>query len=191
MNPCDLTKIELTSALERGVRQFVIIGPQETTAAELRDSACACLQVFAVGDEQPAGPDSSFVRTRFESEELATALARSQFDKFKASLFIWLGDASYRTLDAALSTLSFIASLPEGSGVIFDYAAECRTSESVAGTALDGLASRFSCATGAVKYMIQPQAVAALLRGFGFGQITDHTDEEPSLWNRHIVSALV
>lgn len=191
MNSTDLTKVELTSAVERGVCQLVIIGPQGTTRAELCGSLPGSLQVFAVDEETPEASDASFVPTQFGSEELAAALERSTFDKFKASLFIWLGDASYRTLDAALSTLSFIASLPKGSGVIFDYAAEARTSGSVAGTALDALASRFSCATGAVKYMIQPQAVAALLRGLGFGQMLDYADEELSLRDRHIVSALL
>lgn len=108
----------------------------------------------------------------------------------KASLFIWFGDAGYRTAEAALSTLSFIASLPKGSGVLFDYVAERTAVGSCAGTALDALASRTSC-NGAVKHLIQPQAVAAMLRGLGFGQLTDHVDEELCPVGGHIVSALV
>lgn len=189
MNRMEVTKSELISALERGVRQLVFIGPQQTSE-DLSDSLGTGLQVFAVNEEEPAASDANFVPTQFESEELATALARSQFDRFKATLFIWLGHAGYRTLDAALSTLSFIASLPQGSGVLFDYAAERRAPQT-GGTALDALASRFSCATGAVKYMIQPQAVAAMLRGLGFGHMTDHADNDVVLFDRHIVSAVV
>ncbi len=126
-------------------------------------------------NEEPIESTVTFVPTRFESEELATALSRSSFDKLKASLFIWLGDAGYRTMEAALSTLSFIASLPKGSGVVFDYVAEHSSPPSFAGTALDALASRVSCASGVAKHMIQPQAVAAMLRGLGFGHMTDHT----------------
>jgi O-methyltransferase involved in polyketide biosynthesis len=190
MNESDLTNFEITSALERGVRQLVLIAPQQTSA-DLAGSWDGSLQVFAVDEEERAAPVVDFVRTRFESEGLDTALARSHFDKFKATLFIWLGHASYRRLDAALSTLSVMASLPKGSGVLFDYAAERRAPEAVGGAALDSLASRFSCATGAVKYMIQPQAVAALLRGLGFGHMADHRDEELPCFERHIVSAVV
>ena len=192
MNRSHLTQIELTSAVARGVHQLVFIGAQETAAPEdLRDPSRSSVQLFTVDEQRPAEPTVTFVPTRFESEDLSAALSRSSFDKLKASLFIWFGDASYRTVDAALSTLSFIASLPKGSGVLFDYAAERRPAASLAGTALDALASRVSCAGDAVKYLIQPQAVAALLRGLGFGHMTDHIDEQLSALNGHVVSALV
>jgi O-methyltransferase involved in polyketide biosynthesis len=191
MNRTYLTRIELASALARGVRQLVFIGAQETTTEALRDASGGSLRLFAVDEQEPIAPIMTFVPTRFESEELSAALSRSNFDRLKTSLFIWFGDATYRTMDAALSTLSFIASLPEGSGVIFDYAAERSSLGSFAGTALDALASRISCAGGAVKHLIQPQAVAAMLRGLGFGHMTDHTDDELSPLDGHIVSALV
>jgi O-methyltransferase involved in polyketide biosynthesis len=102
-----------------------------------------------------------------------------------------LGDASYRRTETAISTLSFIASLPKGSGVVFDYAEQRSSPGSYVGTALDALASRFSCASDAVWHLIQPQAVAALLRGLGFGQMTDHVDEELTSSGGHIVCAFV
>jgi O-methyltransferase involved in polyketide biosynthesis len=73
---------------------------------------------------------------------LATTLERSDFDKRKASLFIWLGDPGYRTVDAVIAGLAFIASLPGGSGVVFDYAVERISLRTAAHTALDALASR-------------------------------------------------
>src|SRR4051812_35068734 len=116
MNRGCLTRLELDSALERGVSQLVFIGAPEDLPSP------GSLQLFAVDEREPATSAVTFVPTRFESEELATALSRSGFDKLKASLFIWLGNASYRSLETAISTLSFIASLPKGSGVVFDYA---------------------------------------------------------------------
>jgi O-methyltransferase involved in polyketide biosynthesis len=190
VNRVEATSVELTSALERGVRQLVLIGPRQISA-DLFRALDSSVQVFAVHEGEPAAADAEFVPTRFESEELATALARSRFDKLKATLFIWVGHASYRTVEAALSTLSFIASLPKGSGVVLDYAAERRAPEAAGATALDALASRFACATGAAKYLIQPQAVAAMLGGLGFGHMTDEADHELSLFNRHIVSAVL
>jgi len=192
MNRTHLTKIEMASALARGVRQLVFIGtpkpaPDQVTVA-LDDGT---LQLFAVDEEGASKSTGTFVPTRFESEELAMALSRSGFDKLKASLFIWLGDARYRTMETAISTLSFIASLPKGSGVVFDYAERRSSPGSYVGTALDGLASRFSCASDAAKHLIQPQAVAAMLRGVGFGQMTDHIDEELERFDGHIVCAFV
>ena len=67
---------------------------------------------------------AKFVRTRFAEETLAVALERSDFDRLKASLFVWLGGTGYRAVESVLSGLAFIASLPKGSGVVFDYAAK-------------------------------------------------------------------
>ena len=83
--------------------------------------------MFTVNEEQPSGSPVTFVPAQFASEALAITLERSDFDKQKTSLFIWLGDAGYRTVDAVTAGLAFITSLPKGSGVIFDYAEE-RTS---------------------------------------------------------------
>lgn len=189
MNRTYLTSTELASAIARGVRQLVFIGNQNNPELNLPSTAEGSLQLFTVNEQTAVDSTATFVPTEFRSEELASALSRSSFDKLKASLFIWLGDASYRTVDAALATLSFIASLPEGTGVIFDYAAEHNSAGSFAGTALDALASRISCA-GVVKHMIQPQALAAMLRSLGFGQITDHIDEL-SPQGGHIVTACI
>ncbi|MFL6416472.1 MAG: hypothetical protein ACJ74Y_12485 [Bryobacteraceae bacterium] len=191
MNRAHLTRSEVASALTRGVRQLVFIGGQKTNPEHTSEPSDASLHVFAVDEKEPVAPALTFVRTRFASEELESALSRTSFDKLKVSLFVWFGDAGYRTMKDALSALSFIASLPKGSGIVFDYATERQSGGSLAGTALDALASRFSCASGAVKYLIQPQGVAAMLRGLGFGHIMDHVDEEVSHFDRHIVSALV
>jgi len=190
MNRAHLTRTELASAIERGVRQLVFIGTPKHVGVDVPSPADGSLQLFTVDELDPAGSEATFVPTQFRSEELASALSRSNFDQLKASFFVWLGDASYQTMEAALSTLSFIASLPKGTGVIFDYAAERSSAALFAGTALDALASRISCA-GAVRYLVQPQAVAAMLRCLGFGHMTDHVDEEVAQLDRHIVSACI
>jgi O-methyltransferase involved in polyketide biosynthesis len=143
--------------------------------------------VFALDEKQSSLSPATFVPTQFASEALATTLERSEFDKRKASLFIWLGGPGYRTVDAVIAGLAFIASLPGGSGVVFDYAGERTSLRTVAHTALDALASRISLA-GSVKYLIQPQAVAAMLRELGFRQIVDFAQ---SVSGGHLVSAVV
>jgi hypothetical protein len=69
----------------------------------------------------------------------------------------------------------------------FDYAVERTSLRKVAHTALDALASRVLVA-GSVIYLIQPQAVAAMLRGLGFRQIVDLAQ---SVSGGHLVSAVV
>jgi O-methyltransferase involved in polyketide biosynthesis len=149
------------------------------------------LQVFAVDEEQPPDLPATFVPTQFASEALATALEKSDFDKLKASLFVWLGGAGYCTVDAAIASLAFIASLPRGSGVVFDYAVERTCLGSLTHSALDALASRVSAAGGSIKCFIQPQAVAAMLRGVGFQNIVDLAQEERPVSGGHLVSAVV
>lgn len=191
MSSINFIKTELTNATARGVRQFVVIGSRLPLREALNSSPDQVFQVFAVDEEQPSDSPATFVPTQFASEALATALEKSEFDKRKASLFVWLGGAGYRTVDATIASLSFIASLPRGSGVVFDYAVERTPFGSLIHTALDALASRACGAGGGVKHLIQPQAVAALLRGLGFQRIVDLVQEELPLSGGHLVSALV
>lgn len=166
MSALAFTRKELSAAIERGVRQCVLIGASPLFKPELNS-----LQVFEVDG----------------SENLPSSLEKSDFDQLKATLVVWLGDAGHRSAEAALSTLTFIASLPRGSGLVLDYAAE-RSSLGFR-TALDALASRVSEA-GSLRFLIQPQAVAGMLRGLGFRQIQDQAEEE---WfsSAHLVSAIV
>jgi O-methyltransferase involved in polyketide biosynthesis len=144
-----------------------------------------------VNEDQVSDSPATFVRTQFAPEALATTLEKTHFDKLKASLFVWLGGAGYRTVDATMASLAFIASLPRGSGVVFDYAVKRTSLGSLTHTALDALASRILVAGGSVNHLIQPQAVAAMLRGLGFQQIVDLAQEELPVSSAHLVSALV
>jgi O-methyltransferase involved in polyketide biosynthesis len=174
------TRNELASAIARGVSQCVLIGPRPPLREALEDHAEASLQVFALDDDLQSS-----------SETLAAVLEKSGFDRLKASLFVWLGGAGYPTIEGVIASLGFIASLPKGSGVVFDYAVERISAGSLTPTALDALASRISSAGGHLKYLIQPQAVAGLLRGLGFQQIVDLADEELPSTSARLVSALV
>jgi O-methyltransferase involved in polyketide biosynthesis len=188
----NFTKAELAAAIARGVRQCVVIGSRQHPWREaLGSSPEQTVKVFAVDEDPQLDPPATFVPTQFASEALATALEKSDFDKRKASLFVWLGGTGYRTVEAALASLAFIASLPKGSSVVFDYAVERTSLGSLTHTALDALSSRILVASGSVKYLIQPQAVAAMLRGLGFQQIVDLVQEGLPDCGGHLVSALV
>ena len=174
MNFLNFAKTELSTALANGVRQCVLIGTRTRLGESFPGVTDESLQVFVV-----------------EEEPLAAALEKSSFDKGEASLFIWLGSAGYRTVEAVFAALAFIASLPKESSVVFDYTEERVSFGSLAHSALDALASRITMAGGSVKYLIQPPAVAALLRGFGFQRIIDLAQEELPVSGGHLVSAAI
>ncbi|MFZ0590792.1 MAG: hypothetical protein WAM39_09935 [Bryobacteraceae bacterium] len=191
MSSINFTESEMASAVARGIRQCVVIGSQPPLHEAFRRSSGPSVQVFAVDEDPLSDSPAIFVPTQFVSETLAAALEKSDFDKLKASLFVWLSGAGYRTVDAVISTLAFIASLPRGSGVVFDYVVERTSLGSLTHTALDALASRILVAGGSVKYLIQPQAVAAMLRGLGFQHVVDMPQEELPVSGGHLVRAVV
>jgi O-methyltransferase involved in polyketide biosynthesis len=192
MSSIDFAKTELAAAIGRGVRQCIVIGSLQQPWREAFPSTLErTLKMFAVDEDPQTDSPATFVPTKFASEALATALEKSAFDKRKPSFFVWLGGAGYRTAEAALASLAFIASLPRGSGVVFDYAVERASIGPLAHTPLDALASRIILAGGRVKYLIQPQAVAAMLRGLGFQQIVDLVQLGLPDRGGHLVSAMV
>jgi O-methyltransferase involved in polyketide biosynthesis len=184
MSSIAFAKAELRVAMARGVRQCVLIG------SRLHFNEHPDLQVFALDENPSSDAPNHIVPTQFDSESLAAALQKSNFDKVKATLFVWFG-AGYRNTDAVLASLAFVASLPAGSGVLLDYAVERTALSSLTHTALDALASRICQVGGGVKYLIQPQAVAAMLRGLGFRRIHDLSLQESSVGTSRLVSAFV
>lgn len=192
MSSANFIQTELAAAIARGVRQFVVIGSwQQPLSDAFRNCFERTWKVFTLGEDPQPNSPATFVPTKFASEVLASALEKSDFDKRKPSLFVWLGGVGYRTVEAALASVAFIASLPKGSAVVFDYAVERDGLGSPNHTALDALASRVLVAGGSIRYRIQPQAVAAMLRGLSFRQIVDRVAEGLPDSGGHLVSALV
>lgn len=188
MSSIQFLKNELAAAIGRGVRQCVVIGSRAALREALESAPDQQLRMFAVDGEQAQTPPEGAIPARHASEELAATLERSELDKLTASLFVWLGGAKFRTAEAAMSSLSFITTLPRGTTIVLDYAERSHLG-SLTHTALDALASRVACAGDNVKQLINPQAVTAMLRGLGFQLIVDLTQEEQP--GGHLVSAIV
>jgi O-methyltransferase involved in polyketide biosynthesis len=135
----------LAAAVARGATQYVVLGAGLDGFAD-RD-AYSRLRVFAV--EHAA------------SEPVGAALRSAGFADGEISFFSWLGAKLQLTAEAALATLGFIGSRPEGSSLVFDYAA------------VDALASRFGRAGEPVRILVDPGALKGVLRAAGFRQIED------------------
>jgi methyltransferase (TIGR00027 family) len=124
----------LADALRRGVRQLVVLGAGLDTYA-YRCTWGDRLRIFEVDHpatqawkrrllEEAAIPipqSLTFAPIDFEHTNLAEGLAAASFDPSQQTFFTWLGVVPYLTEEAVWSTLGFIANLPRGAHVVFDY----------------------------------------------------------------------
>jgi methyltransferase (TIGR00027 family) len=124
----------LAAAIERGVQQLVVLGAGLDTYA-YRGTFRDRLRIFEV--DHPATQtwkrkrleeaaialpaNLTFAPVDFERQSLADGLEAAGFDPALQTFFTWLGVVPYLTAEATWSTLGFIASLPNGAHVVFDY----------------------------------------------------------------------
>jgi methyltransferase (TIGR00027 family) len=125
----------LAAAVGRGVRQYVVLGAGLDTFAHRNPYTEQGLRVFEVdypatqawkrarlADAGMATPASlTFAPVDFERQTLAVGLAAAGFDAAAPAFFAWLGVLVYLTNAAVTETLGFIAGLPGGAEVVFDY----------------------------------------------------------------------
>ena len=124
----------LAAAVEQGVCQVVVLGAGLDTYAyrsALRDQ----LRIFEVDHPStqdwkrqhlkdgaiPIPSSLTFAPIDFERQTLTECLTIAGFDPSRQTFFTWLGVVPYLTEKAVWSTLSFIAKLPNGAQVVFDY----------------------------------------------------------------------
>jgi methyltransferase (TIGR00027 family) len=180
------TEDSLAEAYTAGVRQYVILGAGLDTFAYERARRFADLAIFEIdhpatqgwkrarlGEAGIAVPKSvTFAPVDFESETLADGLARAGFDAARPAFFAWLGVTPYLTHDAILATLGFIASLPSGSGVVFDYA-EPPDEAARAHGGFAAMAARVAAIGEPFRSLIDPADLARDLARLGFARIED------------------
>jgi len=176
---------QLARAVERGLRQYVVLGAGLDTFAYR--NPFPDLQVFEV--DHPATQewkrarleeayisipnDVTFAAVDFERESLEQGLQRAGFDDAQPAFFSWLGVTPYLSRPAFDATVQFIASRPRGSGVVFDYAIERRLLSMIQRLALDAMAARVAQAGEPFQLFFDPAALAADLAQFGFSAIED------------------
>jgi methyltransferase (TIGR00027 family) len=124
---------KLAQAVAQGVQQYALLGAGLDTFAHRNPHDE--LRVFEVDHPATQGwkrellernqmPEPSrlrYVPVDFESQSLAVELEAGGLDLSSPTVFAMLGVVLYLTPAAFRQTLDFIAGLPEGSGVIFDY----------------------------------------------------------------------
>jgi methyltransferase (TIGR00027 family) len=183
---------ELARAIVRGASQYVILGAGLDTFAYRNSHSESVLRVFEVdhpatqawklkrlataGIAIPAS--ATFAPVDFERQSLSDGLERANFRRDAVTFFSWLGVTPYLTREAMTATLTFIASMPKGSGVVFDYAVPRSSLNWLGRLAFDRLASRVAAAGEPFQLFFEPQALAEQLRGMGFQSVEDLGTEE-------------
>jgi len=171
---------ELARAVGQGVKQYVVLGAGLDTFAYRNPHAG--LRVFEVDhpDTQTWKRDQlqaadieipaslTFVPIDFERQTLADGLAQSGFNLNAAAVFSWLGVTPYLTRAACLTTLSFIAKMPAGSGVVFDFAVDPVLLNAGQRQALDALSQRVARYGEPFRLFFDPGKLQDELKGMGF-----------------------
>src|SRR5690349_18435905 len=170
----------IAHAVAHGVKQCVILGAGLDTFAcrnphpQLRvfEVDHPATQTWKRGQLAEAGiaipPSLTFVPVDFERQVLADELRQAGFLDREPVFFSWLGVTPYLTHAAFASTLSFIAKMPAGSGVVFDFAIDRKLLNLGQRIALDALASRVAAAGEPFQLFFNPTALQEELKGLGF-----------------------
>jgi methyltransferase (TIGR00027 family) len=174
----------LTRAVEKGVRQVVILGAGLDTFALRNPHRALEIQIYEVdhpatqaGKQQRLSeaqialpPSLIFVLVDFEQNNVGQKLTAAGFQKNAPAFFTWLGVVPYLTQEAIGRTLDYISSIP-GSEVVFDYveppeafSEDLRQIEKARAEQLEKLGEHSDT-------RFEPAAISAMLRAHGFSEI--------------------
>ncbi len=169
------------------MRQYVILGAGLDTFAYRSPYPGSRLRVFEV--DHPATqawkrarldasgidvPDSlTFTPIDFERQALGDGLRGAGFKTDEPAFFSLLGVVIYLPKDAVMETLKFVASLPSGSEIVFDYAIPSSALRESERAAREVRASRVAAIGEPWITYFDPLSLARELRGLGFTHVED------------------
>jgi methyltransferase (TIGR00027 family) len=176
----------LSAAVERGIRQIVILGAGLDTFALRSPHGARDIRIYEV--DHPATqtwkrerlaqaqlalpPWVVLVPVDFERDDLREMLVGAGLQQNSPAFFTWLGVVPYLTQDAIGSTLACMASI-QNSEVVFDYmespkafSAEARELVTKRTEQLEKIGERWLS-------RFEPSGIAAILRSHGFCDIDD------------------
>ena len=178
---------QLARAVERGTRQYVILGAGLDTFAYRNPHPEPDLRVFevdypatqewkrerlaAAGIAIPASV--TFAPVNFEHQTLAEGLREAGFDMAKPAFFSWLGVTMYLERETVMGTFRFIASCGIGSGVTFDYIVPRETLNWTGQLILRAMERRVARAGEPFRTYFAPSELREELGRMGFRSIED------------------
>ena len=176
----------LSRAVEKGVRQIVILGAGLDTFALRNPHGARQIRIYEVdhpatqawklgrlAEAQIARPPwLMFVSVDFERDDLRETLVGAGLQQNSPAFFTWLGVVPYLTENAICRTLEYMSSI-ENSEVVFDYveppeafSEELRQIEKARAEQLEKIGERSDS-------RFEPAGIAAILRSHGFCAIED------------------
>jgi methyltransferase (TIGR00027 family) len=187
-----LAEEELDRAVERGVRQYVVLGAGLDTFAFRNRHAPLGLQVYEVDHPatqawkktmlQSGGigiPEFvKFVGVDFERDRLEHQLQRAGFRTDAPACFSWLGVTVYLTPEAIFDLLGWIASLPKGSSITFDYRAAPALLNPIDKLIDDVFAKTMAERGEPWISSFEPLVFEEQLRGLGFGAVKSFAPDQ-------------
>lgn len=172
------------AALQRGVRQVVVLGAGLDTLAYRRSlpgvriveidhpatQAWKRERLAAIGVPEPG--HVTYVPVDLEREGLAGALAAGGVRAGEGAVVLWLGVLPYLTLDAVRATLGTLAGLAPVD-VVLDYGEPAQTRDAAARAAFEERAARVAALGEPWITFLAPADAARLLNGCGLDVVED------------------
>ncbi len=177
-------------AVERGIRQYVVLGAGlDTSAYRHRDAPGRVFEVDLPAMQEwkqarlretgiSVPPSLSFVPVDFESVSLAEGLARAGFDANAPAIFSWLGVTMYLDEVAVIETLRFIAGCAKGSAVLFEHAIPLSSLPTMMRIAMEQLTAQFAERGEPWKSFFEPAVLTRMLTALGFSNCHGWTPDE-------------
>ena len=177
-------------AVERGIRQYVVLGAgldtsafrHPDTPARIFEVDLPATQAWKQARLREAGiavpPSLHFVPVDFESVGLAEGLARAGFDANAPAIFSWLGVTMYLDEVAVIETLRFIAGCAKGSAVLFEYVTPLSSLPPIMRIAMEQLTAQFAERGEPWKTFFEPAVITETLSALGFNHTNAWTPEE-------------
>ena len=176
----------LAAAVDRGIRQVVILGAGLDTFALRHPHGARQIRIYEVdhpatqawkrqrlADAQIAVPAGLiFVPVDFEREDLGARLLAAGFQQTAPAFFSWLGVVPYLTEDAIGRSLDDMAAIPH-SEVVFDYMEPSDAFSGEIGDLVTKRTEQLEQTNERLASRFAPAGIAAILRAHGFCDIED------------------
>ena len=193
----------LSEAVERGIRQTVILGAGRDTLGLRNPHGARQIRIYEVdhpatqawkrrrlAEAQIALPSCLiFVPVDFEQDDMGAKLAAAGFQMNSPAFFTWLGVVPYLTNDAIGRTLDYISSIPN-SEVVFDYLKPPEASSEELGQLERVRTAELKRIDERSVSRFEPSGIAEILRAHGFCAIEDIDFQEIASRFGHAVRGL-
>ncbi len=181
---------EIARASANGVTQYVLLGAGLDTFGYRNPHATVRVfevdhpatqhvkreRLAAAGIAVPAS--LTFVPCDFGRDTLPHTLQAGGFDPTRPAVFAWLGVVMYLEPADVMQTLRYVASLPKGTTVIFDYALSPEGFSWLPRLFYHRALARLAAHGEPWKSFLDPDSLRAALTELGFAQIEDLSSTE-------------